>query len=55
MHKGKKIYGILAGFDISDSMIRLCEKEDFLIMGVGGDLMELLNSQNFMPKGSMIS
>ena len=55
IHKGKKIYGILAGFDIPESMIQLCEKEDFLVMGVGGDLMELLNSKNFMPKGSLIS
>jgi len=54
-HKGKKIYGILAGFDISESIVAYCEKEDFLIMGVGGDLMELLNSKNFMPKGSLIS
>ena len=53
-HKGKKIYGILAGFDISESIIKICEKEDFLVMGVGGDLMELVNSPDFMPKGSLI-
>ncbi|MCC5815816.1 MAG: hypothetical protein JJT78_13770 [Leptospira sp.] len=54
-HKGKKIYGILAGFDVSDSIIQLCERPDFLVMGVGGDLMELVNSKDFMPNGKRIA
>ncbi len=53
-YKGKQVFGILAGFDISEKIIKLSEAQGFLVMGVGGDLMELVNSENFIPKGIFI-
>lgn len=49
-HKGKKMVGVLAAFDISENVLSACEAEGFMVMGAGGDLMELRNSPKFQPK-----
>ncbi len=48
-HKGKKIIGVLAAFDISENVLIACEKEGLMVMGAGGDLMELRNREDFRP------
>ncbi len=49
-HRNKKIVGILASLTIDKSVLTYAEKNGFLVLGVGDEIMEVKNSKDFQPK-----
>ncbi|MBI3599591.1 MAG: hypothetical protein HY097_02985 [Nitrospinae bacterium] len=48
-YKNRGIIGILASLYIDESVIRYAEKSGLLVLGIGEEIMEILNSQEFEP------
>ncbi|MBI3814087.1 MAG: hypothetical protein HY279_06435 [Nitrospinae bacterium] len=48
-YKNRGIIGILASLYIDESVIRYAEKNGLLVLGIGEEIMEILNSQEFEP------
>jgi len=46
----KKVIGVLATLSASENTIEKAERNGFLLLAVGGDLMELVNSPGFKPQ-----
>ncbi len=48
-YKEKGMIGILASLYIDESVIRYAEKNGLLVLGIGEEIMEILNSKDFEP------
>ncbi len=49
-HADKKIIGALASLTVDESVVRHGEKAGLLMLGLGEELMDLLNSPGFKPR-----
>jgi len=45
----KKIIGLMASFYVDDSVVRQCERQGLIVLGIGHDMMEVLNAPGFQP------
>lgn len=48
--EGLKVVGALASFYVDASLVRAAEREGLLVFGLGGGLLELLNTPGFKPR-----
>ncbi|MBI3814812.1 MAG: hypothetical protein HY279_10175 [Nitrospinae bacterium] len=48
-YKEKGVIGVLASLYINEGVIRYAEKNGLLVLGIGDELMEILNSKDFEP------
>jgi molybdopterin converting factor small subunit len=48
--EGLKVVGSVASFRVDASMVRAAEREGLLVFGLGGGLLEVLNSAGFKPR-----
>ena len=46
----KKIVGLLASLRVDESVLKYAEKAGYFVLGVGEELMEVLNRNGFKPK-----
>jgi len=49
-HEALPLVGILASLSVEKSVLAYAEKEGFLVLAVGGGLMEVKNRPGFEPK-----
>jgi hypothetical protein len=47
---GNRLVGAVAGLYVEPSVVAFAEKLGLIVLGTGGDLMEVLNSSGFAPK-----
>jgi seryl-tRNA synthetase len=48
-YKNRGIIGVLASLYIDESVIKYAEKNGLLVLGIGEEIMEILNSKEFEP------
>ncbi len=46
----KQVVGIVAALYVDDSLVRYSERQGLVLLGFGKDVMDVLNSPNFLPK-----
>ncbi len=49
-HPGKRVIGALASLYVDESLVRHGERQGLIILGFGEDLMDVLNSEDFVPR-----
>jgi hypothetical protein len=49
-YKEKKIIGILATLNLDPRLVKNAERQGFLVLGVGHEIMEVKNRAGFKPK-----
>lgn len=49
-YKSKKIIGVLAALNIPENALKYAERKGFMVLGVGDEIMECKNSEDFKPK-----
>ena len=49
-YEGKKIIGAIASLYVDPSLVRFGERQGLIVLGMGEELMDVLNSPGFRPK-----